>query len=268
MEANEIISSGLLELYATGSASLQEIDLVQMYLKKYPEVAAELSLIEADLETYANLYSVEPDAKVKERIFARINNNFSGNSSVSLGDQFVDRTSKVIGMSSSLKFAVAAAVALLIGSVALNIVQYTKNSEVKKSLIQSNDELALLKQDNNALSTDMGVVQNKYSKPVSLHGLDAAPTAAAKIFYMENTGEVYIDASNLPDAPEGKQYQLWGIVNGKPVDAGMILTSKKGDKYHIQKMKSFGKAEAFAVTLESEKGNKAPKGPMYVMGKM
>ena len=268
MEANEIISSGLLEIYATGAASLQEIELVQMSVLKYPEVATELSKIESDLETYASLFSVEPDARVKDKVFARIDNNQFSNDVVSSGHNLIQNQSRIVRLPSAIKFAYAAAIALLIGSIVLNIVQYNKNSEINRNLLQSNETLASLKQDNTALSTDMGVVQNKYSKPVSLHGLDAAPNAAAKIFYMENTGEVYIDASNLPDAPEGKQYQLWGIVNGKPVDAGMILTSKKGDKYRIQKMRSFGKAEAFAVTLESEKGNKSPKGPMYVMGKM
>ena len=118
------------------------------------------------------------------------------------------------------------------------------------------------------MEAGMNVVQSKYSVPVSLKGLEASPDAAAKVFWMQNTGEVYIDPSNLPEAPLGKQYQLWGIVDGKPVDGGMILTSTKGDKYRIQKMKNFGKVEAFAVTLETEKGNPTPKGPMYVMGKM
>ena len=85
---------------------------------------------------------------------------------------------------------------------------------------------------------------------------------------MKNTGEVYIDPSNLPEAPSGKQYQLWAIVDGKPVDGGLIISTKKGDKYQIQKMKTFGKAEAFAVTLETTGGNPTPKGDMYVMGKM
>ena len=256
-------------MYATGIASVDEVELVQSYLEKYPEVAEELLRIEIDLETYANLFAVEPDSGIKEKIFANINNNNKDNKNA-ISNNFTNNSSasKVVKLPSYFKFPAAAAVALLLGSVALNIVQYNRNSEVNKSLIQSGQELAILKQDNNDLSTDMNVVQNKYSKPVSLHGLDAAPNAAAKIFYIENTGEVYIDPSNLPDAPAGKQYQLWGIVDGKPVDAGMILTSKKGDKYRIQKMKSFGKAEAFAVTLESEKGNQAPKGPMFVMGKM
>ena len=73
MEPKEIISSGILELYATGTASLQEIDLVQSYLVKYPEVADELAKIESDLETYAKLFAVEPGADVKERIFEKIN---------------------------------------------------------------------------------------------------------------------------------------------------------------------------------------------------
>ena len=36
----------------------------------------------------------------------------------------------------------------------------------------------------------------------------------------------------------------------------------------MQQMKTFGKAEAFAITLEPEKGNPTPQGPMFVMGKM
>jgi len=155
-----------------------------------------------------------------------------------------------------------------LGSVALNIMMYNQRNDTAKNLQQTEQELASLKEENKVMEGDMQVVQSKYSKPVSLHGLEAAPDAAAKIFWMENTGEVYIDPSNLPQTPNGMQYQLWAIVDGKPVDGGMILTSKKGDKYRIQKMKTFGKAEAFAVTLETQAGNITPKGPMFVMGKM
>jgi len=48
----------------------------------------------------------------------------------------------------------------------------------------------------------------------------------------------------------------------------MLVTSKTGSEYRIQKMKSFGKAEAFAITLEKEGGNPTPQGKMYVMGKL
>ena len=150
----------------------------------------------------------------------------------------------------------------------MNIVNYNKYTQAKNDLTSTQQSLAALEERNQSMEADMSVVQSKYSVPVALKGLEAAPDAAAKIFWMQNTGEVFIDPSNLPEAPQGKQYQLWAIVDGKPVDAGMILTSKNGDRYRIQKMKSFGKAEAFAVTLEKEKGNPTPEGPMFVMGKM
>ena len=60
----------------------------------------------------------------------------------------------------------------------------------------------------------------------------------------------------MPAAPTGKQYQLWAIVDGSPVDAGMITTDK--GSYSIQKMKSFGKADAFAITLEKTGGSPTP----------
>ena len=265
MEVQEIISSGLLELYAAGATSVSETLQVQEYIKKYPEVAAELSAIEESIEKYAAAFPVQPAPTVKEKIFAQIN---AGNNAVIIPFNNHDDTAKVVPISAFWKNSAAAAAVLLLGSVVINILQYNKNNTASNELQKTQQELASMESKAKETEQDMQVVQSKYSMPVSLNGLEAAPDAAAKIFWMKNTGDVYIDPSNLPDAPEGKQYQLWAIVEGKPVDAGMILTSKKGAKYHIQKMKTFGKVDAFAVTLESEVGNTAPKGPMYVMGKM
>jgi anti-sigma-K factor RskA len=76
------------------------------------------------------------------------------------------------------------------------------------------------------------------------------PNANARIYWMQNTKEVYIDPSNLPKAPEGKQYEFWAIIDGKPVNGGIITTEINGKTVHVQKMKSFGNVQAFAVSLE------------------
>ena len=267
MEAKDIISSGILELYATGLASVEEAKQVQQYVAAYPEVAIELEEIETSIEWYAKSFAVEPNPSVKEKIFAHINSDTAAKI-ITLTNHSTVAPAKIIGIPPYYKFAAAASVILLTGSVALNILMFNRSNSTNKNLQQTQQELAGLKEENKLMEGDMQVVQNKYSKPIALRGLEAAPYAAAKIFWMENTGEVYIDPSNLPLAPAGKQYQLWGIVDGKPVSGGMILTSKKGDKYRIQKMKTFGKVEAFAVTLENEVGNTSPKGPMFVMGKL
>ena len=267
MELNEIISSGLLELYVLGMANEQETAQVLAMAKQYPEVAAEIAAIEAGLEEYAHANAVSPSSKVKENILAEINGASKNNTFSSPG--------KVVSISPFWKYAAAASIILLIGSIILNYNYYNKyetanNERIAATKDKSDIEQQLLAQQqvNDEMKNDMNVVQSRYSEPVALHGLPAAPDAAAKIFWMKNTGEVYIDPSNLPEAPSGMQYQLWAIVDGKPVDGGMIITTRKENTYRIQKMKSFGKAEAFAVTLETTGGNTTPKGKMFVMGKM
>ncbi len=247
-----------------GFATAEETSQVQAWAHAYPEVANELSVIEKSMEQYAFANAVEPVEDLKSQIFDKITFNNGATKTV-----VSEKTpAKVYSMSPIWQRAAAVAIFLLLASVVVNIVYYNKFKKAALAYQQKNEELIAQTEKLNGLDQDMSIVQNKYSRPVALEGLPAAPEATAKIFWMKNTGEVYIDPSNLPEAPEGKEYQLWGIVDGKPVDGGMILTSKKGNRYHIQKMKNFGKAEAFAVTLETKGGNPTPKGSMFVMGKL
>jgi anti-sigma-K factor RskA len=259
VEIKDIISSGLLEMFVTGLTTEQETAQVMLWKKQYPEVAIELSAIEKSLESYAFAHSIAPAAGLKQKI----------ESSLQPGHKIQPVSKvKIYNISPYWKWLAAASVLLLLASGVLNYVYYNRLQDSIVSEENYKQELLAQNEKLDRLNQNFTVIQSKYSEPVALHGLPAAPDAAAKIFWMKNTGEVYIDASNLPEAPAGKQYQLWGIVDGKPVDGGMIIQTKKGNTYDIQKMKSFGKAEAFAVTLETEGGNPTPKGDMYVMGKM
>ena len=266
MEIKDIISSGLLELYVLGMASEQEAAEVTALAKQHPEVAAEIAAIELGLRSYAMIHAVQPTVSVKEKIFSQINTVSAERSG----------PGKVVSISSFWKYAAAASILLLIGSAILNVIYYTKYQTADKNYAaavseknNAQEQLAALEESNKAMKNDMGVMQSKYSEPVTLRGQADAPDAAAKIFWMKNTtGEVYIDPSNLPEPPSGMQYQFWGFVDGKPVDGGLIVFTKKGDKYRIQKMKTFGKAEAFAVTLETEGGHPQPEGKLFVLGKM
>ena len=262
MEKQEIISSGILELYVLGAASSEESAQIEQLRNLHPDINEEIINIEKALEAYAFANAVSPSTSVKNQLFSSLNfTNQSGNTNESIP------TAKVISMSPLRNIAAAAAVLLLIGSSVLNFFYYNKFKDVNNKYAESQQQIASLNQHLIEVDKDMSIVQSKYSEPVSLKGQEAAPDAGAKIFWMKNTGEVYVDPTNMPIAPAGKQYQLWAFVDGKPVDAGMI-TSKDGKKYKIQKMKTFGKAQAFAITLETEGGNPQPKGSVYVLGKI
>ncbi len=266
MDVKDIISSGLLELYATGLASKKESQEVQTWAAQYPEVAAELAAIEDSMQAYAQSYAVTPDASVKEKLFARINaETTAGTKTISLQKDGPD--AKVVSINSTWRWMAAASVILLTGSLAMNVSLYNKNKDTSQNVKKAQERLALLEERNKTAEENLQIVQNKFTAVLSLNGLDVAPTAAAKVYWVKNTGQVYIDPTDLPEAPMGKQYQLWAIVDGKPVDAGMIAAASVINN-SLQKMKVFDKAEAFAVSLESEAGNTSPKGAVYVMGKV
>jgi anti-sigma-K factor RskA len=101
------------------------------------------------------------------------------------------------------------------------------------------------------------------SKKIELKGVEKHPNMLAEV-YWDSSKKVYLDIKNLPAAPTGKQYQLWAIVDGKPVDMGMYDSKKS---IAIQAMKSVENPQAFAITLEKEGGNPTPTmEEMYVMG--
>ena len=244
MNAQEIISSGTLELYCMGLTSAAENVEVTQCVKEYPEVAAEIEAIQSALEDYARINAVEPNVSVKEKIFASINKEKAA-PVVNL-----KTIAKVYSISPAWKYAAAASIVLLVGSLILNYTFYNKYQSANTALASTKTELQQQKDLASTMNDDMGVMTNKNAMPVSLAPMPDVPEAAARIYWMQNTKEVYIDPSNLPQVPAGKQYQFWAIVDGKPVNGGIITTEINGRKVHIQKMKSFGKAQAFAVSLE------------------
>lgn len=269
MNIEDIISSGLLELYALGLSSAEETKQVEEWILQYPEVKNELMSIEASLEIYAAPFAKEPSHLVKDKIFASINQDKPSSVPVNNINHITD-SAKVYKMPSSFKALAAAVVILLIGSIALNYIYFHKYEAANNHFQTAQNDLKNIQQkmqENAEMKNEMEVIEDKNSLPVVLNGTPHAPDAVAKIYWLKNTGDVYVDPTFLPKVPSGKQYQLWAIVDGKPVSGGLITT--EGGTYHIQKMKSFGHAQAFAITLEKAGGSEKPTmDQLYVISKV
>ncbi len=251
-----------------GLTSATETAEVAQWAKQYPGVAAEIAAIQSGLESYAQTHAVEPSAAVKEKIFATFNTNTDTASPVVDMRTNNEPLANVYAISPVWKYAAAASIILLIGSLILNYTFYNKYQSANAELATTESELQQQKDIAAAMEGDMDVIQDRNTKPFVLAGMPDVADAQARIYWMKNTGDVYIDPSNLPEAPKGKQYQFWAIVDGKPVSGGMINTSKGNKTIQIQKMKSFGSAQAFAVSLE-DAGPEAPAPTkVMVMGKI
>jgi len=106
-------------------------------------------------------------------------------------------------------------------------------------------------------------MQSADYKKIDLINIPGKASGHAQVIWNTKTHEVFVAGVSLPAPPSGKQYQLWAIVDGKPVDAGVMHEIKNV----AQKMKTFDRADAFAISIEKEGGNPTPT-EVYMMGKV
>ena len=72
MDRNEILNSGLLELYVMGSLEGSELAFVNEALSRDPLLAHELDQIEQALFLYAQAHAIAPSPTVKPMLMAKI----------------------------------------------------------------------------------------------------------------------------------------------------------------------------------------------------
>ncbi|MBE9466566.1 anti-sigma factor domain-containing protein [Dyadobacter subterraneus] len=168
------------------------------------------------------------------------------------------------------KFAAAASIifALLFGWSVLKTSDLKKqNEELAASSETLKSEVDEIKKDAEYNETLASLYRNPNYKVVKMAGLEKSPQSAVAAIWDTKTNEVLLDVQNLPAAPQGKQYQLWTIVDGKPVDMG-VLDQEFSKKLLKMKQANPG-AAAFAITLEKTGGSPSPTmEDMFVMGKV
>ena len=256
-----------------GLASAEEAKLVADMVARYPEVKTELNAIEASMEKFDQQNAIEPPVHLKEQILSKV----SGSKFLAPGSENGKNDAKVVSIApqkESNVFKYAAAILFLIAAAA-GIYILVLESELENrgnavaSLDVQNDSLMRELDSNRVhvteLQSQIAILSAPGMKSIELKGMaDVAPDAKAMAYANTATGEVYLEIMNLPAAPEGMQYQFWGIVDSKPVDAGVIPL--EGDLAGIHPMGTVPNAAAYAISLEPKGGSQQPQGKIYVMG--
>lgn len=284
MNIQEYITSGILELYATGALPTQENAEVERMYALYPEVKNELDTITATLEAYAEIHAVTPPSALKETILQHIKQLPRPGINPELADNqqplpeakqiYLPTTPQTSVSSQRFNWmAVAAAVLLLISAI-FNVVFYNRwqGAENRYQVAVSTQQqyaqnLRQVKSELNLRSTELALITDTQTQQIKLQGVKKSPASEALVYWNRNTKEVYIKLTELPAPPAGTQYQLWALNNGKPIDAGLVAVNMPPDS--LQKMKIIEQAQAFAITLEPQGGSMNPTlDQMYVMGQI
>ncbi len=273
MDLSCIISSGDLELYVMGMLPPDEAAKVETLAQLFPEIQAELNSIASTFEAGALQLAVSPSASVKEKLMESLPAQQQTSIDGSATAKIVKMKMEPVATRSFSKMAIAASWGLLILLGGLSAYLFNKNSQLKSdvaSLQQSatgyEQQLTDLNKKASSYDTYRRLKSNPALTSVALASVKPDVQQKAEVFWNKATGELFIDPSTLPQVPAGKQYQLWFLIDGKPIDAGMISLT---DVASIQKMKECKGAQMFAITIEKEGGNPTPTmEQMVVAGKV
>lgn len=259
MTSKEYIESGLLELYALGELSEQERAEVERMCSLYPEVKAELAAVEVAIEQLDTGLGVAPPSEIKTKLFGQLP------AGTSTGQQ-----RRILP---SFSWAMAASVSIAVVSVAFALFYLQRYNDAaaryEALVVQQAMTAQELNQVKNSLERNqelLSVTTDESTRRISLLATSAGSDLQVFVYWNAASQEVYLDPGNLTAPASGQDYQLWAIVDGKPVDMGVLDLS---DAAGLLKMKSVGQAAAFAITLEPKGGRPTPTlENMLVMGQV
>lgn len=262
MDTKQYIETGILELYVYGLLSETENTEVSQLAQKHPEIEAEIVSIEKAIVNLSTSFSPFLSAENFEKIKAKLDLKHS----------------KVIPMksiSNRNQYIGWAAAAILFVGVGYQYLQLseTKNlvATVEKEKINLQENVASLELKNKQTTTALTVVRDTKNTVITLGGQAVSPTSSAKIYWNKETEVVYVDASGLPEPPEGMVYQIWSLKlqpQLTPTSIG-LLSDFTANKERIFAVEKTSDAEAFGITLEPAGGSKSPTmEQLYTLGKV
>lgn len=265
MNTNEYIASGVLELYALGALSSLEMKEVEANLLLYPELQEELDQILLGLEAYATVHAKEPSPALKDKIFSKLSfeENNQKQEAPKIKAQISEPEVKIIPLQprylTAVRWLSAACIALLFTSGFLLFQNSTYKSTINDlaSQLETKDkEYADLKVKFTSSEHLLAEVQKPETHKILLNSKTGKADEMAVIFMNVKTVDVMVYTNQLASLPANEQYQLWALVDGKPMDMGVFDSNDS-----LQSTKKFPElmqAQAFAITIEQKGGSPTP----------
>lgn len=257
MDVKAYIESGILELYVAGQLSDDENQEVYELTQKHPELLEEVIAIETAL------------SKLSESL-APLTSDFSAIKNK------ID-TAKVIEIKPKANnnwiiYSGWAASVVLAGGLLWTL--NTKNTLEQNIQVVSNEkqnlELEIQDARNNLANTKnlLNTIRAKDILTVPLGGQGDYENTYAKVYWNKGDNTIYLDAQGLPDAPEGKVWQVWSLTLNPltPTSLGTIADFNTDDN-KIFAIANENESQAFGITLEPEGGSESPTmEQLYTLG--
>lgn len=268
-ESKAYIETGILELYVLGQLSPQEQLEVEEMAAQYPDIKEEINAIETAMEQYAVNHAIQPASGLEKQIFAKLSDAENIDPKEQQSPKIVPlRAAEDHSVSTirTLRFALVACVGLLVVSVIALYGAHEKLNTANQQIVSLTTDkekfaatVSFMQGENKDLQQIAQISADPTWTAVKLAGTKISPKAKMMVYWHKDGQHVMVDNTkmSLPENDATHQYQLWAIVNGKPVDLG-VFDAQAQPKKLLLAMKEVGAPQAFAVTLEKRGGSVTP----------
>jgi anti-sigma-K factor RskA len=250
MNIDNYISSGIIEQYVMGLCSNEECIEVEQLRKQYPAIDKAIVNYEIAFEQQMLQNVAMPSKVTDDSILQKLH-------ALQTPVVSINKNKTALWVK-----AVAAAAVILLGvSTVYNYSLYTKNKEQETALAAKNNLPTTLP------AADFSVLKNPGITPVAMYGVGIHAICRCTMFWDKKTGKAYVMIHHLVKSGDKRDYQLWAMVDGKPVNVGLVNDEIR-DRF-IEVTNVPANATAFSVTLENAGGSNIPTvEETYLEGKL
>lgn len=274
MNAQELITSGKLELYVAGGLSEREMRAVAAYAQEHPLVAYEIERIEETVVKWlgeATAPEEALEAGEMERLMARIRDGAATPGVASGAAAFPGAMGHRASGAEGVGQGATARPPADQGSVTRPPVRRTGirwlAAAAVGGLIITTTAAIRLGMENHSLRSQMAgqdqqfaIMRNILTKRVELTNVSGNKITGKDnyllVYWNPGSQKWVLANANLPALSKDQQYQLWALYEGKPIDAGVF--DADNSHFNVAFQKDVPNAQAFAVTVEPRGGSKSP----------
>ena len=247
MDIKEYIASGILELYVSGNLSAQEHEEVHRMVMQYPELQAEANRVEAALKTLA-----EASASSKPLAAPRV-----------IGRKKERPAWLTYGGWAAATIATVGLVSLLMKNDELQVT--VQDLQQKEIFLES--ELASERASKLLTEELLTALRSPDVQKIPLAGQGDFGQSFAAVYKDAETQTIYLDVNGLPEAPVGKQYQLWSLTLDPLTPTSLGVLDNDSEDLNLFIIEDPNTTEAYGITLEPEGGSESPSlEQLYVLG--
>ena len=236
-------------------ATAAEAAELELLCTQYADIKQAVDEFAALMEASAFENAVPPPPLVKEKVMLALADEFEENKKQTPVIQLTnnDEEERMAAPAKPFwRYLAAASIILLVGSTALNFFFYNNYKESQQKYVALLEERNSLQASNDVYRTNLSIIEDTNIHKVDLKSVKPDQNNVASVFWNRKTNEVYINTASLAELPADKQYELWAIIDGTPVNAGALENCGKDA---LCKMLNVSKTpQVFAITVE-DKGN-------------